>query len=212
VREAALAGENVVFADSSRREALVAAGIARAAAVVVTFADVNAALRVLAHLHALNPAVPVIARARDEADIARLTGAGATEVVPEAFESGVMLASHTLVVVGVPLSRVMRRVSQVRDQQYSLLRGLFAGGAEHGGSDVARLHAVTLEPEAYAVGRELAQVISALDGVHVRAVRRPGARARLAPADAGPLQPGDIVVLLGEPERLLAAEERLLRG
>src|SRR5436190_1577979 len=135
VREAALAGDNVVFADSARREALVAAGIARAAAVVVTFADVQAALRVLAHIHALNPAVPVIVRARDEPDIARLTAAGATEVVPEAFESGVMLASHTLVVAGVPLSRVMRRVSQVRDQQYSLLRGLFAGGAEHGGSD-----------------------------------------------------------------------------
>src|SRR6267142_1749241 len=177
VREAALAGETVVFADSARREALTAAGIARAAGVVVTFADVDAAVRVLAHIHALSPAVPVIARARDEADIPRLTQAGATEVVPEAFESGVMLASHTLVVVGVPLSRVMRRVSQVRDQQYSLLRGLFAGGAEQGGSDVARLHAVTLEP-----------------------------------AEAGPLQAGDIVVLLGEPERLLAAEERLLRG
>lgn len=212
VREAALAGDNVVFADSSRREALVAAGIARAAAVVVTFADINAALRVLAHIHALSPAVPVIARARDEADIARLTQAGATEVVPEAFESGVMLASHTLVVVGVPLSRVMRRVSQVRDQQYSLLRGLFAGGAEHGAGDVARLHAVTLEAEAYAVGRELAQLMPAFGGVQVRAVRRPGARARLAPAQAGPLQAGDIVVLLGEPERLLAAEERLLRG
>jgi len=212
VREAALAGDNVVFADSSRREALVAAGIARAAAVVVTFADVNAGLRVLAHIHALNPAVPMIARARDEADIPRLRQAGATEVVPEAFESGVMLASHTLVVVGVPLARVMRRVSQVRDQQYSLLRGLFAGGAGEGRSDVARLHAVTLEAEAYAVGRELAHMTAALDGVQVRAVRRPGARARLAPAEAGPLQPGDIVVLLGEPERLLAAEERLLRG
>src|SRR5439155_3515010 len=147
-----------VFADSSRREALIAAGIARAAAAVVTFADVNAALRVLAHIHVLNPAVPVIVRARDEADIARLTEAGATEVVPEAFESGVMLASHTLVVVGVPLSRVMRRVSQVRDQQYSLLRGLFAGGSDSDGEGVARLHAVTLEAGAYAVGRSLSEL------------------------------------------------------
>jgi monovalent cation:H+ antiporter-2, CPA2 family len=212
VREAALAGENVVFADSTRREALVAAGIARAAAVVVTFADVNAALRVLSHIHALNPSVPAIVRARDEADIATLTQAGATEVVPEAFESGVMLASHALVVVGVPLARVMRRVSQVRDQQYSLLRGLFAGGGEPDEADVARLHAVTLEPDAHAVGRTLADVLSAQAGVQVRAVRRPGARTRLTPQEAGALQPGDIVVLLGEPERLLAAEDKLLRG
>jgi CPA2 family monovalent cation:H+ antiporter-2 len=207
VREAALAGESVVFADGSRREALIAAGIARAAAAVVTFADVRASLRVLAHIHALNPAVPVIVRARDEGDIAPLTAAGATEVVPEAFESGVMLASHTLVVAGVPLSRVMRRVSQVRDEQYSLLRGLFAGGGED--EAVARLHAVTLEPGAHAVGRVLADLNL---GVAVRAVRRPGARLRLAPQDAGPLQEGDIVVLLGEPERLHAAEKQLIRG
>ena len=208
VHEAALAGEHVVFADSSRREALVAAGISRAAAVVVTFADVNAALHVLAHIHALNPSVPVIVRARDEPDIARLTEAGATEVVPEAFESGVMLASHTLVVVGVPFSRVMRRVSQVRDEQYSLLRGLFTGSADVGG-EVTRLHAVTLEEGAHAIGRLLAD----LDlGVPVRAVRRPGARLRLAAAEAGVLQTGDIVVLAGPPERLLAAEEKLVRG
>ena len=212
VREAALAGDNVVFADSSRREALVAAGIARAAAAVVTFADIHAALRVLAHIHALNPSVPVIVRARDEADISRLSEAGATEVVPEAFESGVMLASHTLVVAGVPLSRVMRRVSQVRDEQYSLLRGLFAGGADSEGEGVARLHAVTLEAGAYAVGRTLTALALERSAVQVRAVRRPSARQRLAPAQAGVLQAGDIVVLLGAPERLLAAEEKLLRG
>jgi CPA2 family monovalent cation:H+ antiporter-2 len=211
VREAALAGDNVVFADSSRREALIAAGISRAAAAVVTFADIPAALRVLAHIHALNPAVPVIVRARDEADIGPLSEAGATEVVPEAFESGVMLASHTLVVAGVPLSRVMRRVSQVRDEQYSLLRGLFAGGGDTGDAGaVARLHAVTLEAGAHAIGRSLPEL--SLGAVEVRAVRRPAARLKLSPRDAGVLQAGDIVVLLGEPERLLAAEEKLLRG
>jgi CPA2 family monovalent cation:H+ antiporter-2 len=73
VREAALAGDTVVYADCSRREALVAAGVARAAAVVITFADVAAAARVLANVHALNASLPVIVRARDEADIARLT-------------------------------------------------------------------------------------------------------------------------------------------
>jgi CPA2 family monovalent cation:H+ antiporter-2 len=209
VREAALAGDNVVFADSSRREALIAAGISRAVAAVVTFADTQAALRVLAHIHAINPAVPVIVRARDEGDISRLAEAGATEVVPEAFESGVMLASHTLVVAGVPLSRVMRRVSQVRDQQYSLLRGLFTGGNDEDDDGVARLHAVTLEPGAHAIGHALGEL--ALEA-QVRAVRRPGARQRLSAAQAGALEEGDIVVLLGAPENLHAAEEKLLRG
>jgi CPA2 family monovalent cation:H+ antiporter-2 len=208
VREAAAAGDTVVFADGMRREALVAAGISRAAAVVLTFADRAAAVRVLAIIHDLSPSLPVIVRARDEADIAALTAAGASEVVPEAFESGLMLASHALVWVGVPLSRVMRRVSQVRGERYGLLRGLFHGRdtADESSDAAARLHAVTLEPGAGAIGRPLAE----LDlGVEVKAVRRRGVKAKLGAKEAGPLQAGDVVVLLGTPEALAAAEESL---
>jgi len=213
VREAVAGGDTVVFADGLRPEALSAAGISRAAAVVLTFADAAAAKRVLAHLHELHPAVPVIVRARDEADIEPLTAAGASEVVPEAFESGLMLASHTLVWVGVPLSRVMRRVSQVRAERYGLLRGLFQGRDRdegEGDSAAARLHAVTLEPGARALGRRLDDLNLDAIGIEVRAVRRRGAKPRLPPAEAGALQAGDVVVLLGAPEALAAAEERLV--
>ncbi len=209
VREAAAAGDTVVFADSSRREALIAAGISRAAALVVTFADADAAVRVLQNVHELNPRVPVVVRARDESDIERLVAAGASEVVPEAFESGVMLASHTLVWLGVPLRRVMRRVAQVREEQYQLLRGLFHGEGDVGGAASPRLHSVMLDPQAYAVGRPLTDL--KLGGVQVRAVRRAGVRKRLEVADAGPLQAGDVVVLLGLPDALAAAEDRLRR-
>jgi len=212
VREAAAAGDSVVFADSARREALIAAGISRASAVVVTFADAGAAVRVLSHLRGLNPKVPVIVRARDESDIGPLTAAGATEVVPEAFESGVMLASHTLVVVGVPLSRVMRRVSQVRDERYRLLRGLFYARDERDADAGARLHAVTLDEGAHATGKTFAELDLESLGVEIRGVRRRGARVNLERDDAGPLQPGDVVVMLGETELLAAAENRLLRG
>jgi CPA2 family monovalent cation:H+ antiporter-2 len=210
VREAAAAGDTVVFADGLRREALVAAGIARAAAVVVTFADAAAAVRVLSSIQALNPTTPVIVRARDEADIGRLTAAGASEVVPEAFESGLMLASHTLVWVGVPLSRVMRRVSQVRDERYQLLRGLFhAPGEREDDEGAARLHAVTLHAGAFAIGKRLGDLGLA---VEVRGVRRVAERASLDAEQAGPLQLGDVVVMLGTQEALSLAEERLLKS
>jgi CPA2 family monovalent cation:H+ antiporter-2 len=213
VREAAAAGDRVVFADSSRRESLLAAGLSRAAAVVVTFADIGAALRVLSHIRGVEASLPVIVRARDEADIERLTAAGATEVVPEAFESGVMLASHTLVVVGVPLSRVMRRVSQVRDERYQLLRGLFHAPGEREDDEAAtRLHAVTLHEGAHATGKRLRDLSLASLGVEIRGVRRRGERANLDAESAGALQDGDVVVLLGRAEALAAAESVLLRG
>ena len=215
VREAALAGDTVVFADCSRREALIAAGILRAAAVVITFAESAAAMRALAHIQSLNPSVPVIARAREDADIARLSAAGASEIVPEALESGLMLASHTLVWVGVPLNRVVRRMRAVRDEQYGLLRGLFHGASDEadtvGGAE-PRLHAVTLTGSANAVGKALAEIGLEEIGVRVKAVRRPGTGRRFAPGEIGKLEQGDVVVLLGVPDLLAAAEIRLLQG
>ncbi|HEY5638117.1 MAG TPA: cation:proton antiporter [Burkholderiales bacterium] len=214
VREATLAGDHVVFADCSRREALLAAGISRAAAVVITFSDVHAAEGVLANLHAIAPAVPVVVRASEERDIARLTKAGASEVVPEAIESGLMLASHTLVWVGVPLRRVVRRMQKVRDAQYGLLRGLFHGASDDTESDAVdpRLHGVVISPGTHAAGRRLEEIDLADLGVEVRGVRRPGAGATLSVEAAGVLLAGDVVILLGVPEAIAAAEARLLEG
>jgi CPA2 family monovalent cation:H+ antiporter-2 len=215
VREAALAGDPVVFADCSRREALIAAGVQRAAAVVITFAESVQAVRTIAHVQALNPSMPVIARARQDADIARLSAAGASEIVPEALESGLMLASHTLVWVGVPLNRVVRRVRAVRDEQYSLLRGLFHGASDNPDTVEAaqpRLQAFTLAADAHAVGKLLAKLELERIGVQVRAVRRAGQPRRLTIQEAGPLQAGDSIVLLGPPQLLAAAESRLQRG
>jgi CPA2 family monovalent cation:H+ antiporter-2 len=214
VREAALAGDTVVFADCSRRDALTAAGLSRAAAVVITFADADASIRVLANIHALNPSIPVIVRAREESEIERLHAAGASEVVPEALESGLMLASHTLVWIGVPLSRVMRRLRVVRDEHYGLLRGLFHGAgdeSEAGHSAQARLHSVTLAPSAYAVGRSVSALRLEESGVEIKAVRRAG-EGKLAAASGLVLESNDVVVLLGVPESLAAAEIRLLQG
>ena len=214
VREATLAGERVVFADSARREALIAAGVMRAAAVVVTFAESAEALRAIAHVRSLNAGVPVVARARDDADIARLSAAGAAEVVPEALESGLMLASHTLVWMGVPLSRVVRRVRAVRDERYGMLRGLFHGAHEASATEEEepRLHAVTLADGAAALGEPLDLAMLETLGVGATLVRRPSSGARLKPQDAGPLEAGDVVVLLGAPDRLATAEARLLQG
>jgi CPA2 family monovalent cation:H+ antiporter-2 len=215
VRAAAVAGEKVVYGDASRRETLVAAGIARASALVITFADTPLALRILHHVRALAPALPVIVRTLDDADMDRLIAAGAAEVVPETFESSLMLASHALVLLGVPLRRVVRRIREVREHRYSLMRGFF-----HGGTDEAedpdqarepRLHSVTLAPSAGASGRSLGEL--ALDelGVQVTALRR-GELRMISPGPETALQEGDVIVLLGTPEQLAAAEMRLLQG
>ena len=131
VAAAAAAGESVVFGDAGRRESLLAAGIHRAATIAITYANTPSALRVLHNIHELEPTLPVIVRTVDDADLEKLLAAGATEVIPEIVEGSLMLASHTLVVMGVPMRRVVRRVEEMRDERYALLRGYF-----HGADDV----------------------------------------------------------------------------
>ena len=92
VREAAAAGENVVYGDATKREMLVAAGIGRASVLVVTFLDRRAAERVLRHVRELAPGLPVVVRTLDDKDLGRLQRAGAAEVVPETLEASMMLA------------------------------------------------------------------------------------------------------------------------
>jgi CPA2 family monovalent cation:H+ antiporter-2 len=215
VREAASAGETVVYGDGARREALIAAGLARASALVISFPDIPAALKILHHAHEINPALPVIVRTLDDADMERLQAAGAAEVVPDTFESSLMLASHALVLMGVPLTRVVRSVRAVRESRYSLLRGFFHGEGD-AAADAAerhqlRLHSVTLSQGAYAVGRTLAELdLAALDTAVTR-VRRRGIRVG-EPAPETRFETGDVVVVLGEPDALEAAEIRLLQG
>jgi CPA2 family monovalent cation:H+ antiporter-2 len=211
VREAASAGEAVVFGDASRRETLLAAGVHRASVLVVTFDDTRAALRLLGQVRALAPRLPVVVRTATDVDLERLLEAGATEVVPEVVEGSLMLASHALALTGAPLARVLRRVRAIREDRYSLLRGWFHGADDQEGetieSDPLRLHAVIVPEEAAAVGRALSEL--PLEGCAVSALVRDGRRRLDLPADT-PIAAGDTLVLAGTVEQVSAAELRLL--
>ncbi|MEY3883696.1 MAG: hypothetical protein RLZZ379_974, partial [Pseudomonadota bacterium] len=105
VLEAATAGENVMFGDAARRVVLEAAGGARAKALVISYADNRAAMKILHIVQESYPQLPVIVRTVDDTNMEALRAAGATEVVPEILEGSLMLASHALMLLGVPLNR-----------------------------------------------------------------------------------------------------------
>ncbi|NMG35302.1 potassium transporter [Azoarcus sp. TTM-91] len=213
VREARAAGDSVVYGDAGRRETLMAAGILRASALVISFAEVETALRVMHHAQALRPGLPIVVRAADEAEMDKLSAGGAAEVVPEAFEGSIMLASHALALIGVPLNRVVRRIRDIRNQRYALMRGFFHGVTDLGEPDAvqARLQSVTVPPGAPAVGRCIGDLALEEIGVGVSAVRRRGIRG-VSPAAETRVEEGDILVLVGLPAGLEAAEARLLKG
>jgi CPA2 family monovalent cation:H+ antiporter-2 len=213
VRMAAAAGQSVVFGNAARLQSLMAAGLARASAVVVSYADTNSAIKILRLVREHAPKVPVIVRTIDDTDIEKLQAAGATEVVPEAIEGSLMLASHALALVGVPMRRVLRRVQDQRDARYGLLRGYFHGADDDTADELqhARLLSVTLPAKGASLGQTLGEQALPQAGVSVVSVRR-ASSAVLQPEDGMRLAAGDTLVLSGLPEPLALAEEKLLRS
>ena len=211
VRQAAAAGQSVVFGDAARLQSLMAAGLARAAAVVITYHDTPSALKILRQVQAHAPKVPVIVRTIDDADIEKLRAAGATEVVPEAIEGSLMLAGHALALVGVPMKRVIRITRDARDARYSLLRGYFHGADDDTVNelDQARLKSVTLPEATRWAGRTLDDLALHAVGVSVVSVRRAGGGV-VPPQAEHPVAGGDTLVLSGLPEPLALAEAKLL--
>ncbi|HET9645694.1 MAG TPA: monovalent cation:proton antiporter-2 (CPA2) family protein [Burkholderiaceae bacterium] len=213
VRQAAAAGQNVVFGDAARLQSLMAAGLARATAVVISYPDTASALKILQHVREHAPTVPVIVRTIDDTDLEQLRAAGATEVVPEAIEGSLMLASHALALVGVPMRRVIRIARDARDKRYGLLRGYFHGADDDTVEELnqERLLTVSLPGDASSLGRRLGELALQAVGVNVVSLRR--ATGQVVPADEGlKLAAGDTLVLSGLPEPLALAEERLLHG
>jgi len=210
VQEARTAGAHVSYGDAARRESLIAAGIYRASAIVITYASTPSALKVLHLVHELAPTLPVIVRSYDDTDLDRLKAAGAAEVVPELMEGSLMLASHALVMLGVPLRRVVHRVQAAREERYASLRGYFHGASDVGEeADLVRLHSVTLNDGAACIGKLLVEIDVIGAGAEVTSIRR--GRGALALTPDTRLELGDVVVLRGAADAVTRAEARLLR-
>jgi CPA2 family monovalent cation:H+ antiporter-2 len=214
VRQAAAAGDSVVFGDAARLQALMAAGLARASAVVITYLEVPGALKVLAHIRGHAPQVPVIVRTQDDHDLEVLQQAGATEVVPEAIEGSLMLASHALALVGVPMRRVIRVVQDQRDARYNLLRGYFHGADDDSVDELhhERLATLTLPLGAKSVGKPLDHVALHAMGVRLVSLRRHNGMAVDISMPDMLFEGNDTLVLSGKAETLAVAEQILLKG
>lgn len=210
VREAGIAGANVSYGDASRRESLVAAGIHRAAALVITFAGTKEATKVMHFAHELAPSLPIVVRSLEGDDFELLKQAGASEVVLEAIESSMVLALFTMHALGVPTKRAVRVIQKARKERYASLRGFFRGSsAEHDEKGLMHLRSVTLTEGLGAIGQPISALnLKALDA-EVTAVRRGNKRLNATPDMI--LHKNDVLVLCGTAESLADAEREVLK-
>jgi CPA2 family monovalent cation:H+ antiporter-2 len=215
IRAARQAGDPVLFGDSADEELLGTVGLATASAVVISFSDPATSIGILHSVRRLRPEVPVLVRTQDDARLKELQDAGATDVVPETFEASLMLVSHVLMLLHVPVSRVLRTLGDIRNNRYAVLRNIVRRGDARPVDETSEhreeIKSVVVPPGAWAVGRSLNEVRNRGVEVTFTGVRRQGILGR-EPAPDTVLRDGDIIVLYGQPEELERAESVLLAG
>jgi CPA2 family monovalent cation:H+ antiporter-2 len=215
IRAGRQAGDPVIYGDAGEPKVLENVGVAHASCVVITFASPEVALRILRAVRELRADVPILVRTQDDTKLEQLQAAGATEVVPETFEASLMLLSHLLLLLKLPVPRVIRTVNDIRSHRYGMLRQYFpsADALPLDSSHAFReeLHSVILPPHAWAVGRSIAELNARGSRASVSAVRRDGIVGR-EPSPETLLKEGDVVVVCGTPEAVEHAETLLLMG
>ena len=209
------AGDAVIYGDGTAIEMLEAVGLERCRVLVLTFADTNSSMKIVKGVRELRPELPILVRTQDDSKLEELQQAGATEIVPETLEASLMLVSHVLLLLDVPVSRVVKTVGDIRNNRYSMLRRLFRRDDSRlvgdGAAESEELHTVVLPPGAYSVGKTLADLELHHGEVTITAIRRDGILGQ-QPEASTVLREGDVVILAGTPEALEHGEARLLMG
>ncbi|MDF0676975.1 MAG: cation:proton antiporter [Nitrospira sp.] len=103
-----------LYGDASHRELLMKAGAEDASLIIVALPEIESAALTVRRIRALNPKVPILARAHGSAEAERLGTVGAAEVIQPEVEASATLIRHALAWFGVPKDRILDYVEQYR--------------------------------------------------------------------------------------------------
>ena len=216
VNDASNAGELVMYGDASRRVVLNAAGIKNCKAVIITYADDRASSKVLTVVRETYLDLPVIVRTADESSIALLQKEGATEVVPEVLEGSLMLGSHALMVLGIPLGRIVKKIRSFRSERYAMFRGYFKGSTDisddFSGQEQLELHSIEIKRNPLLMGSKLENIRFEDFNIQIQYLRRPNMLENIDPRPDIILDDGDILVILGLQQNINHFEKYISSG
>jgi CPA2 family monovalent cation:H+ antiporter-2 len=214
VRTAREKGEPIFFGDATSPDALAAAGVERARAVVLVLSDPDASMLAVRTARTLSANVPIIVRARYRKEADRLIALGATMAVAEEFEASLEVLTQLLSRLQVPDAAVDVLLEQFRrptpgNRSMGASRRLDELAADLGELPIAKDE---VRHDAWAAGRTLAELdLRARTGALIIATRRGDQNLPSPPPDTR-IEPGDLLFLMGSPADIARARQRISTG
>lgn len=218
VQRASLAGDNIIYGDSSHPGILRKAGIEHAKVLVISISDLRATTKILAMAKSRYPNLPTLVRCHDKTELKQLkkiSGHESTRVIAEIFETSLTFSNHLLQLIQLPREKISEIIQEIRNSDYELLQKIFAGSENEQFDNNFGLHEhmnpIVITEDCYAAGKSLAEINLKEIGVEVMAIRR-GQEKHIKPHENITIQPNDIILLFGPDNKLEEAEIRLLEG
>jgi len=209
-------GEPILYGDAARPEVLRQAGINTAHAVVVAISDPVATRHIVALTRQSNAQVPLIVRTRYVAEMDELLRLGATEVIPEEYETSVEIFARVLRRLRVPRNVIALQIELIRKQGYRMLRGLELPRQTL--DQLSHILAATttetfmVPQRSAAIGQSIRDLkLRRAIGVTIIAVVR-DSQPITNPSPDWEMRAGDILVMLGSHAQLDQAMRRLGEG
>ena len=214
VRASREKGEPIFFGDATSPDALAAAGVERARAVVLVLSDPDASLLAVRAARTLSADVPILVRTRYRKEADRLASLGATIAVAEEFEASLEVLTQLLARLHVPDDAVDVLVDQFRRPTPGS-RPLGGGRRQDElSADLSELPIAKheVQRDAWAAGRSLSELdLRARTGALIIAIRSGDQNLPSPPPDTR-IEPGDLLYLMGSQPDIARARQRISTG
>lgn len=205
-----------IVGDATRRSILEHAGIATAHAMVVATNDRQATRAIVSVARSMRPDLYILARCRFVSDLDEIYRLGASQVIPEDFETSIEIAAHVLKEMDIPDNIVEAQIAAVRAGRYGMLRGKSTDRTAQ--QELMKVLQTTatrtfyLEENHWGNGKTIGELnLRARTGVLIIAVVRNGVPATNPGVDTR-VQSGDVLVLVGAHAQLESAKAVLQEG
>lgn len=201
-------GEAVVYGDAINDPILKMAYVGTAEVVVISIGDLITSMAVLEKVRHLNRHASVLVRTKHVEDIDELYRLGATQVIPEEFETAIEIFERVLTKYLLPQGEVRQIIGRIRKDNYGIFRdnarkpSRFSIMKDLPNIEIA---ALKVRDDSLLVGHGLAEIdFRNQVGATVVAIKR-GDEIIENPGPHSVFKKGDIAYVLGKPDQIAFA-------
>jgi CPA2 family monovalent cation:H+ antiporter-2 len=211
VRQRQLKGDTIIYGDAVNDPILLKAYTDKADIIVVSVGNLITAMAIVEKIRNMNKHAYILVRTKYVDDIEELYKLGASQVIPEEFETAIEIFERILKKLLLPQKEISVAIARIREENY----GVFREEAEKSDLSVLKelpnieILALRVENDSSMIGKNLVEMqFRNVYRVTLVAVLRNGILMEHPEPDIV-FQQGDTIYIMGKPDQIANAVEQL---